>query len=246
MSGPHPLDKSAGRIAGMFDAIAPRYDLLNRVLSAGLDRYWRWRAIRALRLTGRDTLVDICTGTGDVAIAASRARHGARRVIGIDFAGAMLARAARKLSSRGLRDRVHLVRGDATRLPLPGAVADAATIAFGIRNVDAPGEACREILRVLRPGGRVAILEFGLPRLSVLRALYLGYFRHVLPRIGRAVSRHEAAYSYLPASVGGFPWGDAFAELLRREGFVAVAARPLAFGIVYLYTAEKRARGGTP
>lgn len=228
----------------MFDAIAPRYDLLNRVLSAGLDRYWRWRAIRALRLTGRDTLVDICTGTGDVAIAASRARRGARRVIGIDFAGAMLARAARKLSSRGMRDRVHLVRGDATRLPLPCAVADAATIAFGIRNVDAPGAACGEILRVLRPGGRVAILEFGLPRLSVVRALYLWYFRHVLPRIGKAVSRHEAAYSYLPASVGAFPWGDAFVELLRREGFTAVSARPLAFGIVYLYTAEKRARGG--
>lgn len=246
MSVPHPLDKSAGRIAGMFDAIAPRYDLLNRVLSAGLDRYWRWRAIRALRLTGRDTLVDICTGTGDVAIAAARARRGARCVIGIDFAGAMLARAARKLSSRSLRGHVFLVRGDATRLPLPCAVADAATIAFGIRNVDVPGEACREILRVLRPGGRVAILEFGLPRLSAIRALYLWYFRHVLPRIGRAVSRHEAAYSYLPASVGAFPWGDAFADLLRREGFAVVTARPLAFGIVYLYTAEKHTRAGTP
>jgi demethylmenaquinone methyltransferase / 2-methoxy-6-polyprenyl-1,4-benzoquinol methylase len=223
----------------MFDAIAPRYDLLNTVLSAGLDRYWRRRAIRSLCFTGRETLLDVCTGTGDVALAAARARDGAQRVVGIDFAGAMLTRAFEKAGQAQLSTRVHLVRGDATEIPLPANVVDGATIAFGIRNVARPEAACRELLRTLKPGGRLAILEFGLPVVPAVRPLYLWYFRNVLPRIGRAVSRHDAAYSYLPASVGAFPWGEAFANLLRGEGFNNVKSRPLSLGIVYLYTATK-------
>jgi demethylmenaquinone methyltransferase/2-methoxy-6-polyprenyl-1,4-benzoquinol methylase len=233
------LDKTPRRIAGMFDAIAPRYDLLNTVLSAGLDRYWRRRAIRSLCFTGRETLLDVCTGTGDVALAAARARDGAQRVVGIDFAGAMLTRAFEKAGQAQLSTRVHLVRGDATEIPLPANVVDGATIAFGIRNVARPEAACRELLRTLKPGGRLAILEFGLPVVPAVRPLYLWYFRNVLPRIGRAVSRHDAAYSYLPASVGAFPWGEAFANLLRGEGFNNVKSRPLSLGIVYLYTATK-------
>ena len=235
------LDKSPGRIAGMFDAIAPRYDLLNGVLSAGLDRYWRRRAIRSLGFSGQETLVDVCTGTGDVAIAAARASRGAGRVIGVDFAGAMLSRAREKVARRQLSSRVRVVRGDAMHLPVAAAAADGVTIAFGIRNVAAPDVACAELLRVLRPGGRLAILEFGLPVVPAVRPLYLWYFRHVLPRIGRAVSRHDAAYSYLPASVGAFPWGEAFANILRAQGFNSVKARPLTLGIVYLYTARKPA-----
>jgi demethylmenaquinone methyltransferase/2-methoxy-6-polyprenyl-1,4-benzoquinol methylase len=233
------LDKSPTRIAGMFDAIAPRYDLLNGVLSGGLDRYWRRRAIRSLGFTGAETLLDVCTGTGDVAIAAARATRGARQVLGIDFAGAMLARALEKTRGRGLERRVRVVRGDAMNLPVPANTVDGVTLAFGIRNVAGPDAACAELLRVLRPGGRLAILEFGLPVVPAVRPLYLWYFRHVLPRIGRAVSRHDAAYSYLPASVGAFPWGDAFAQILRSQGFNNVKARPLSFGIVYLYTASK-------
>ena len=235
------LDKSPARIAGMFDAIAPRYDLLNAVLSGGLDRYWRRRAIQALGFSGHETLLDVCTGTGDVAIAAARATRGARQVIGVDFAGAMLERAQRKVEERQLRSRVQVARGDAMNLPVASASVDGVTIAFGIRNVAVPEVACRELLRTLRPGGRLAILEFGLPVVPAVRPLYLWYFRHVLPRIGRAVSRHDAAYSYLPASVGGFPWGEAFAEMLRGQGFNNVRARPLTFGIVYLYTAQKPA-----
>jgi demethylmenaquinone methyltransferase/2-methoxy-6-polyprenyl-1,4-benzoquinol methylase len=228
----------------MFDAIAPRYDLLNGVLSGGLDRYWRRRAIRSLGFTGVETLLDVCTGTGDVAIAAARARRGARRVLGLDFAGAMLARALEKTQARQLGGRVQVVRGDAMQLPVPSNTVDGATIAFGIRNVAVPEAACAELLRVLRPGGRLAILEFGLPVIPAVRPLYLWYFRHVLPRIGRMVSRHDAAYSYLPASVGAFPWGDAFAQILREQGFNNVRARPLTFGIVYLYTASKSADWG--
>jgi demethylmenaquinone methyltransferase/2-methoxy-6-polyprenyl-1,4-benzoquinol methylase len=233
------LDKSPERISGMFDAIAPRYDLLNGVLSAGLDRYWRRRAIQSLRFSGRETLLDVCTGTGDVAIAAARAAHGAQRVVGVDFAGAMLTRARQKTTRRGLTSRVYVVRGDAMNLPVPSASVDGVTIAFGIRNVARPEVACAELLRALRPGGRAAILEFGLPVVAAVRPLYLWYFRHVLPRIGRVVSRHDAAYTYLPASVGAFPWGEAFANILRGEGFYKVRSRPLSFGIVYLYTAEK-------
>ena len=225
----------------MFDAIAPRYDLLNGVLSGGLDRYWRRRAIRSLGFTGAETLLDVCTGTGDVAIAAARARRGARRVLGVDFAGAMLVRAQEKTEARQLVGRVRVVRGDAMNLPLPDETVDGVTIAFGIRNVAVPEAACAELLRVLRPGGRLAILEFGLPVVPAVRPLYLWYFRQVLPRIGRIVSRHEAAYSYLPESVGAFPWGDAFARILRARGFNNVKARPLTLGIVYLYTASKAA-----
>jgi demethylmenaquinone methyltransferase / 2-methoxy-6-polyprenyl-1,4-benzoquinol methylase len=233
------IDKSPTRIASMFDAIAPRYDLLNGVLSGGLDRYWRRRAIRSLGFTGAETLLDVCTGTGDVAIAAARVSRGARRVLGVDFAGAMLRRALEKAQARQLDGRVRVVRGDAMNLPVPDETVDGVIIAFGIRNVAVPEAVCAELLRVLRPGGRLAILEFGLPVVPAVRPLYLWYFRQVLPRIGRVVSRHDAAYSYLPASVGAFPWGDAFARILREQGFNNVKARPLTLGVVYLYTASK-------
>ena len=233
------LDKSPERIAGMFDAIAGRYDLLNTVLSGGLDRYWRRRAIRSLNFTGRETLVDVCTGTGDVAIASARAKYGASRVLGVDFAGEMLRHGHEKVRKATLTAIVDFVRGDAMRLPVRDQAADGVTIAFGIRNVQEPAVACRELLRVLKPGGRLAILEFGLPQLAAVRPLYLWYFRNVLPRVGRAVSQHSGAYSYLPESVGAFPWGEEFAQILRGAGFNNVRSRPLTFGIVYLYVGEK-------
>ncbi|OFW36770.1 MAG: hypothetical protein A3J29_05410 [Acidobacteria bacterium RIFCSPLOWO2_12_FULL_67_14b] len=226
-------------MAGMFDAIAGRYDLLNTVLSAGLDRYWRRRAIATLQLTGRERLLDVCTGTADVAIGAARRPAGAARVVGVDFSGAMLQHGSAKVRRGGLDRRVQLVRGDAMRLPIAASSVDAATIAFGIRNIERPDEACRELWRVLRAGGRLAILEFGLPVIPAVRPLYLWYFNHVLPRIGRAVSRHDAAYSYLPESVGTFQFGDQFARILTDAGFSQVRSRPLALGIVYLYSAKK-------
>ncbi len=223
----------------MFDAIAGRYDLLNTVLSGGLDRYWRRCAIAALHLTGTERVLDVCTGTADVAIGAARASMGAARVVGVDFSGAMLTHGLDKVRRGGLHGRVNLVRGDAMRLPVASTSVHAATIAFGIRNVQRPDEACKELLRVLRPGGRLAILEFGLPVVPAVRPIYLWYFNHVLPRIGRAVSRHDAAYTYLPASVGTFQFGDEFARILSDAGFSQVCSRPLAFGIVYLYSARK-------
>ena len=232
-------DKAPQKIAGMFDAIAGRYDLLNTVLSGGLDRYWRRRAIASLKLTGRERLLDICAGTADVAIGAARRSSGAARVVGVDFSGSMLAHGLVKVKANGLLDRIQLIRGDAMALPAASNSVDAVTIAFGIRNVQRPETACKELLRVLRPGGRLAILEFGLPVIPAVRPLYLWYFNHVLPRIGRAVSGHDAAYSYLPASVGTFQFGEDFARILRDAGFSHVNASPLAFGIVYLYTAQR-------
>jgi len=233
------LSKSPDRIAGMFDAIAGRYDLLNHLLSAGIDTRWRTRAIASLRLTGRERVLDLCTGTADLAIAAMRARPAASRVIGVDFAAAMLRVARDKLVRRRLDDRVALVRGDATRIPAADGSVDAITIAFGIRNVEQVAPACAEMHRVLRHGGRLAILEFAVPTTPGLSTVYLWYLHHVLPRIGRIVSRHNAAYGYLPASIGAFTPPDEFVKLLRQAGFLDVAPVRLTFGSVILYAARR-------
>jgi demethylmenaquinone methyltransferase/2-methoxy-6-polyprenyl-1,4-benzoquinol methylase len=235
---PVSTDKAPDRIAGMFDAIAPRYDLLNRVLSVGIDRRWRARAIGSLQLTGRERLLDVCTGTADVALQAKGALH----VVGVDFAASMLAIGRDKVRAAAATGRIVLVRGDATRLPVCDSVADAATVAFGIRNVEHPELACAEIARAIRPGGRLAILEFGVPRVPGISTLYLWYFKYLLPGIGRIVSGDRVAYSYLPASVRSFPPPAQFVAMLERAGFVDVQAVPLTFGIVYLYVGTRRSR----
>ena len=233
------VTKSAPKIAGMFDAIAGRYDFLNHFLSAGIDRRWRRQAVQSLGLTGSERVLDLCTGTGDLAIALRSGRPAAVRVIGIDFAAAMLAVGRDKLRRRGLADRIHVVRADATRVPLPDGSVDGVTVGFGIRNVDDTAAACREMVRVLAPGGRLAILEFAVPASPLFRGIYMWYFRHVLPRLGRLISRHDMAYDYLPASVGAFASPADFAAVLRHAGFVDISARPLTFGSVVLYNAKK-------
>lgn len=232
--------REPAKIAGMFDAIARRYDTLNHLLSAGLDRRWRRQAIRALKLRPRDRLLDMCTGTGDLAIAAVTSPAGAPGdVIGIDFSGEMLRLGLAKVRAAGLAARVHLARGDATRVPLPDDSVDAAAVAFGIRNVVDRDRGCREFGRVLRSGGRLAVLEFGAPRMPGLKQLYQWYFRAVLPRIGGLISGNSDAYAYLPASVGEFPPPDEFAAALRHAGFSHVEWKSLTFGVVYLYVATK-------
>ena len=239
-------DKTPKKIAGMFDQIAGRYDLLNTVLSGGMDRYWRARAVRSLRLTGRERALDVCTGTADVALALAR-RGRAASVVGIDFSGEMLRlgrdkvkRAAGAAASGTERAPIGLTRGDAMRLPLPSNSVDTVTVAFGIRNVQDPPIACREMARVMTTGGRLAILEFSMPQTPVISHVYRWYFRHVLPRIGRLVSHHEEAYTYLPESVGVWATPETFANVLRDSGFSDVRATPMTFGTVYLYTATKR------
>lgn len=233
------VDKSPAKIAGMFDAIAGRYDLLNTILSGGLDRYWRFHAINSLRLTGQERLLDVCTGTADVAIGAARRPRGAARVVGVDFSGAMLGHGLEKVRRGGFAPRIQLIRGDAMNLPVASGSVHAATIAFGIRNVQQPEVAFKELVRVLRPGGRLAILEFGTPGSRLFGPVYAWYSRNILPRIGRAVSRHDAAYTYLPESIGAFTYGDEFARMLNIAGFSQVEARPFMFGAVYLYVGQK-------
>ena len=234
-----PPSKSPDRIAGMFDAIAGRYDVLNHVLSAGIDYTWRRRAIASLALTGTERVLDLCTGTADLAIGAGAASPSAARVVGVDFSHEMLRVGAAKIQRASLGRSVALVRGDAMRIPAATASVDAVTIAFGIRNVERPEIACRDIHRVLRPRGRLAILEFAIPTVPVFRAVYLAYFRRVLPRIGRAISRHEAAYDYLPASVNAFATPEDFVTILRQSGFIDISAVPLTFGAVFLYTGRR-------
>jgi len=231
----HAPAKEASRIAGMFDAIAGRYDFLNHLLSAGLDKRWRRQAVEVLQLTGRETVLDLCTGTADLALAAITGQRRARRVVGIDFSDAMLRIGQTKIAGPG----VALIRGDATRIPLRDAAVDAATIGFGIRNVEHPASACREIARVMRAGGTLVILEFSLPQSAALRNFYLWYFRNILPLIGRLVSKHPSAYTYLPASVEAFPSPQEFSQLLRDAGFGTVRAVPLTFGVVYMFVAVK-------
>jgi demethylmenaquinone methyltransferase/2-methoxy-6-polyprenyl-1,4-benzoquinol methylase len=231
-------DKQPDKIAGMFDAIAGRYDLLNHVLSGGLDVYWRWRAVRRLRLTGVESTLDLCTGTCDVARAIVKRRR-ARRVFGIDFSAEMLRVGQAKLRAEGRTAVIPLVRADAMTIPLADRSVEAVTMAFGIRNVQDPRACLREVTRVLKPGGRVAILEFSTPQMPIVRGLYLWYFRHVLPRVGRLVSRHGEAYSYLPASVDGFAAPRDFVAQLEAAGLTQARAVPLTLGVVYLYVAQR-------
>jgi demethylmenaquinone methyltransferase/2-methoxy-6-polyprenyl-1,4-benzoquinol methylase len=235
--------KEPAKIAGMFDAIAGHYDTLNLVLSAGFDRRWRARTVAALGLSGHERVLDMCTGTADLAIEAATAAGGhAREVVGVDFSPGMLAQGHEKVQRADLGGRVRLARGDATRMPLSDGVFDVATVAFGLRNVRDPELTCREFHRVLKAGGRLAVLEFGSPVVPGMRTLYLWYFRRILPLIGRLVSRHGEAYSYLPASVLEFPSGDGVAAILRRAGFESVRWQTFTLGIVYLYLAEKAGR----
>jgi demethylmenaquinone methyltransferase/2-methoxy-6-polyprenyl-1,4-benzoquinol methylase len=233
------IDKQPARIAAMFDAISGAYDLLNRLLSAGCDRRWRRRAIRRLRLTGSERVLDLCAGTVDVGLEALARPQGAARVIGVDFSDGMLRRGLRKIEARGLAGVCQLVRGDAASLPLQSASVDAVVVAFGLRNIERLGEALDEICRVLVHGGQVAILEFAIPEAKSLHAVYLWYFTRVLPAVGRLVSGHPSAYAYLPASVSTFPAPAEVGRMLEDHGFSQVESDSLTGGIVYLHVARR-------
>ena len=240
LNGSIPLDRAPKKIACMFNRIARRYDFLNRVLSVGLDRSWRKRAVAALALTGRETVIDLCTGTADLAIELLKPKVGANRVIGIDFAEEMLRHGQQKLKYATCSGRCFLLRGDAVKIPFADCSVDAVTIGFGIRNVFYPAEVLIEIYRVLRPGGKLVVIEFGEPSWSPIRIIYLWYFYYVLPAVGKLISRHPSAYTYLPKSVVEFYRPKAFCELLKLAGFANIGAKPLTLGIVYLYEATRR------
>lgn len=220
-------------MASMFDDVSGRYDFLNAVMTLGQDGAWReamWRRVPA----GAHRVLDLCTGSG---VSLTGLRRVGRTVLGVDVSLGMLHAAANALAQGGWSPR--LACADAFALPLRSHSLDAITIAFGIRNVEQVPSACAEMRRVLKPGGRLAILEFAMPTTPGMGALYRWYVRTVLPRIGRAVSRHTAAYDYLPASIDAFAAPEQFVKLLRQAGFADVQAAPMTLGSVILYTARR-------
>jgi demethylmenaquinone methyltransferase / 2-methoxy-6-polyprenyl-1,4-benzoquinol methylase len=232
-----PAGAKATEVRRMFGAIAPRYDLLNHLLSLNRDRAWRRRAVdRLLETVPRDgTVLDACAGTFDLAVELQDRSTFSGVVLGFDFAYPMLDAGRSKLRNR----RILPACADALQLPLPDASVDGAMVAFGVRNLADLDAGLREFGRVLRPGGRLIVLEFMTPQWQPFRALYLFYFRHVLPRIGRAISRHGSAYAYLPASVLEFPEPPQLVTRLEAAGFTAVEWEALTGGIVAVHRARR-------
>lgn len=239
------LDKREARIRRMFGQIAPWYDFLNHLLSLNVDKRWRDRTARLVP-PGPATagpVLDLCTGTGDLALTYDREAHGALTIVGADFAHEMLVRAAQKADKAGASDRVKFVECDAQALPFADDTFQLVTVSFGLRNVTDPDKGLREMVRVTKPGGRVAVLEFSRPRNRVLGRLYLWYFRYLLPLVGQLIARNrESAYRYLPASVLRFPDYEALADRMRAAGLTDVTFEPFTFGIATLYVGVKPAR----
>ena len=224
----------------MFGEIAGRYDFLNRLLSLGIDRSWRRRTVKLVPPAGNAPILDVCTGTADLALAYWRAGKGQVPVVGTDFCQPMLAIGREKCRRAGAADQITLLEADTLRLPFPDDTFQIVCVAFGLRNVSDTDAGLREMVRVCRPGGRVAVLEFSTPTAWPLGAMYAWYFRHVLPRIGQALARNtQAAYNYLPQSVGSFPQGEALAERMQAAGLNDVEFHPFTFGIATLYDGTK-------
>jgi demethylmenaquinone methyltransferase/2-methoxy-6-polyprenyl-1,4-benzoquinol methylase len=237
------IDKREARIRGMFGHIAPTYDFLNHFLSLNIDKWWRRKTTQMVPPAGDGPILDLCTGTGDLALAYDRAARGKTPIVGADFCHEMLQIAQKKVDSLKANDRIRLIEADAQKLPFPDNHFQIVTVAFGLRNVTDTDRGLSEMIRVARPGGRVAVLEFSQPRNRVFGGLYRFYFRHVLPRLGQMISRSkDNAYHYLPASVMEFPDGEALAERMRRLGLTEVRWKPFTFGVATLYIGVKPLR----
>jgi demethylmenaquinone methyltransferase/2-methoxy-6-polyprenyl-1,4-benzoquinol methylase len=223
----------------MFDRIARRYDLLNHLLSLGQDIRWRKKVARFLANKYDQYILDLATGTGDQLLYLFSCSDRIDRALGTDLALKMLDRGREKVKKRKLDDRIVLEEGDAENIQYPDNTFDAVTISFGIRNVMSVERSLSEMYRVLKPAGRVLILEFSIPQNILMRSIYLFYFRYLLPFIGSVISGDGSAYRYLNKTVEGFPYGDAFCQLLRESGFQNVSMYPQAFGIATIYYGDK-------
>ena len=223
----------------MFDGIAPSYDRLNHLMSLGVDRRWRRRALRETVDGTPQQVLDVACGTGDSTIAVARAAAPGSLVTGADISEGMMALVAEKAAKAGVADRIRLVVADGEALPFSDASFDRVTCAFGIRNFEHKEVGLKEFHRVLKPGGRAVVLELSVPQNRLLRALYDLYFLHILPWVGGLVSGDKAAYKYLPASVHAFPAPDAFCAMLRDAGFARVRHTALTFGLCRLFVGEK-------
>ncbi len=235
-----PYQDASGKkvqIERMFDSISGKYDFLNRSLSFGIDVYWRKRMVNELRKHKPEQILDIATGTADVALAMERLKP--QYITGLDLSEKMLEKGREKVAKRNLQHLITLVKGDSEQLPYPNNSYDAVTVAFGVRNFENLSLGLSEMSRVLKPGGKVVILEFSRPRIFPIKQLYDFYFRHFLPWWGKLVSKDQSAYTYLYDSVNAFPEGDDFLKIASDSGFRELKAERVTFGIVSLYTGTK-------
>ncbi len=235
------ISRKKAQLEKMFNDISPRYDFLNHFLSMGIDRRWRNRLIRKLRTLDPETVLDVATGTGDLAIAAAKATRA--HITATDIAEKMMAIGKNKTAEKGLSDRIRFMKADAEALPFEDESFDVVMVAFGVRNFTDLERGLGELYRVLRPGGKVFILEFSMPRKRIIRACYRFYFGGLLPVIGRIVSRHPDAYRYLPDSVDRFPNGDSLLKHMQNAGFSRTSHQPLSCGIASLYEGVVKMQG---
>lgn len=235
------VDKSGRKVQGMFASIAHRYDLLNHLLSANIDKHWRSQTTRlAPPPAAGETIVDCCTGTGDLAVAYDVKSGGRNPIVATDFCRPMLVRTVPKLQKRQAENRVAVVESDAQHLPLPDNFAGLTTVAFGLRNIASTVCGLDEMIRVTKPGGRVAVLEFSRPTGMILGPIYMTFFRRILPKVGQTIAPNDAnAYAYLPASVLEFPDGQAMLDLMAQRGLSQCWRKPMTFGIATLYVGTK-------
>lgn len=234
------IDKSSDRVRRMFGEIAGRYDFLNRLLSMGVDRRWRRRTVKLVPPEGDAPILDVCAGTADLALAFYRASSDRTHVVGTDFCLPMLEIGRQKCRRKAADGRVSLVEADTLNLPFPDDTFQIVSVAFGLRNLADTDAGLIEMVRVCRPGGRVAVLEFSIPTAWPLGPLYGWYFHRVLPWIGQALARNsQEAYSYLPSSVAQFPQGEALAERMRAAGLAEVELHRFTWGVATLYVGVK-------
>ena len=234
MTIPHSKSKSFE----LFNAIAGRYDFINSVLSFGLHNGWRHKMCQKIPQLPEIRGLDLATGTGDVAIEMVK-NPAVKKVVGLDMSKGMISKGVEKLASKGLTDRIELIHGDAQNIPFDKASFDLVTMSFGIRNVPDASQCLKDAFRVLKPGGRMIVMEFALPRNKLFRGLHLFYLRNLLPIVGRLLSGHDIAYRYLNETIEQFPYGDAFVGLMNDAGFKNSRFEALSFGIVNLYWGDK-------
>jgi demethylmenaquinone methyltransferase/2-methoxy-6-polyprenyl-1,4-benzoquinol methylase len=225
------------QVAKMFNNISRRYDLLNQLLSLGIDKIWRRKAIGVLQSLKPQTILDVATGTGEFAIQALDLNP--RKIVGIDISEGMLEIGRKKIAARSLESKIELMVGDSENIPFSQNKFDAVTVAYGVRNFENLRRGLSEILRVLKPGGMVVVLEFSKPAKFPFKQIYNFYFRFILPRIGSIVSNDKAAYTYLPKSVEAFPDGEDFLRILQDVGFKNTQCSLLTFGISSIYIGTK-------
>lgn len=234
------VDKSGDRVRDMFAQIAPRYDLMNHLLSIGIDIRWRKKTVQQLRLDADLPILDCCTGTGDLALMLAERVQGRVEVVGTDFCAPMLRLADQKHGRRFSRYPVRFLEADTQALPFADAAFQAVTVAFGLRNVQDTDLGLRELARVCAPGGQVAVLEFSQPTLPGFKQIYQAYFKWILPRVGQRLARNDqSAYEYLPNSVLSFPSGRALAERMEMAGLRNIRITPFTFGVASLYLGDR-------